>query len=65
MCVCVCVCVCVQCGGRVNSSGITPEEDEEARLDAFCDVRFDTRDPPKQARAAPSLQPPPFKCVGV
>jgi hypothetical protein len=36
-----------QCNGRVNSNGITPEEDEDAPRDTFCDVRWDVRAPPK------------------
>jgi len=35
-----------QCNGRVNPDGITPQEDEDAPRDTFCDVRFDVRNPP-------------------
>lgn len=38
----------VQCGGMVNEEGISPEEDEDAIRSAYCDVRFDVKDPPKR-----------------
>mmetsp|Transcript_17323 Transcript_17323/g.14209 ORF Transcript_17323/g.14209 Transcript_17323/m.14209 type:complete len:470 (+) Transcript_17323:152-1561(+) len=38
--------LCVQCNGRVNEDGVTPEDDEDAPRDVFCDVRFDVRNPP-------------------
>uniref|UniRef100_A0A7S4PRR9 MATH domain-containing protein n=1 Tax=Guillardia theta TaxID=55529 RepID=A0A7S4PRR9_GUITH len=39
--------LCRQCNGRVNRDGITPDEDEDAPKDYFCDVRFDVVKPPK------------------
>mmetsp|Transcript_42211 Transcript_42211/g.99025 ORF Transcript_42211/g.99025 Transcript_42211/m.99025 type:complete len:894 (+) Transcript_42211:165-2846(+) len=35
-----------QCNGRVNEHGITPQEDEDAPRESFCDVRFDVAKPP-------------------
>eukprot|EP00802_Teleaulax_amphioxeia_P003602 Tamp_03605.p1 GENE.Tamp_03605~~Tamp_03605.p1 ORF type:complete len:928 (+),score=215.99 Tamp_03605:206-2989(+) len=40
--------LCVQCNGMVNADGVTPQEEEDAPRDVFCDVRFDVIPPPKR-----------------